>query len=178
MQIQSQIRETEEDFKRILDNSLTIGPNSIRLDQINDYKVIRSTNFSYPFKHALLTTGIPGSPWCNSVCNPTIESDVIPYIDDARKEPFSVMRTYHCMESPTCFRRCGSSLPGCDPSGSIDVRLLEKREEEFEPYYYFRPQKLLARDIDKHPESIEIHKSMLRWLPEDSKLAVKIRSVL
>jgi hypothetical protein len=177
-QTQIQIQATEEDFKRILDKSLTIGPNSIRPDQINRYKLIRGSNFSYPCKHALLTTDKPGSPWCNSVCNPVLESDAIYCIDDVRKEPFSVMKIYHCMENPTCFRRCGSASPGCDPTGSIDVRLLENKEEEFEPYYVFRPQKLMASDIDKHPESLDIHRAMLKWFPEESELASKIRAVI
>ena len=169
-----------EDHERLLldklDQSLMIGPNSIRPDQISRYKLIRGSNHQYAHKHALLTTGICSYP-CNSVCNPFLESDIIPYIDDVNKEDISVIKIYHCMQNPRCFKRCGSSLPGCDPSGSIDIRLLEKRDE-FGQYYFFRPKKLLARDMDKHPESLEIHKVLLKMFPSDSKEAGKIRQVI
>jgi hypothetical protein len=169
-----------EDLDRLLleklDQSLTIGPNSIKPGQITIYKTIRGSNFPYPCKHALLATG-KYSDLCNSVCNPFLESDVIPYIEDVNKEDFSVMGIYHSMQNPRCFKRCGSSLPGCDPSGSIDVRLLEKRGE-FAQYYKFRPEKLLARDTDKHPESLEIHKVLLKMFPDGSEAARKIRVVI
>jgi hypothetical protein len=167
-----QIQLIEEDFKSILDRSLTIGPNSIRSDQIEIYKTIRSSGFPYACKHSMLTTGVYGFP-CNSVCNPILNTDVIYDIDDTHKENLSEMKVYHCMQNPTCFKRCGSSSTGCDPSGSIDVRLLEKIVE-FGQYYDFRPEKLMARDLDMHPESLKIHKAMLKEFPENSKAARKI----
>ena len=67
--------------------------------------------------------------------------------------------------------------PSCDKEGSIDVRLLSSKNE-FKDYYTLRSKFLLAKDIDRHPESFDIHQAMFKIFETNQNITEKIASVI
>jgi len=128
----------------------------------NDSKInyIRKLHEDYTFKYSRWYKNSPSFP-CNSVCDPRNPKEVFVKIRDFDKfgTKDAIYTDVGSSFNNICFPRCGNieDYPNCDKSGAIDIRFLS-HSNEFNSYYLLRPTNLIQRDVDAHPESLEIHK--------------------
>lgn len=176
-------KEDNEEFERILHDSLTKGSNSISPKDMPRYLAIMESQDQYPLKHSRWNIGVCQFS-CNSKCMPRLENEVLMSAESSKRLGcFSKEKVYMDLEGfeDLCFPRCGScnKYPNVDPKGSIDVRLFGENFGEFKKYYLLRPEHLLKRDIDVHPESVDIHRFMLlKVFEKEPEICKKILSVL
>jgi hypothetical protein len=174
-----ELQKLSEELERICAG--TLANQKVESRRIEDYLKIRNLHEVYPFKHSLWSSGACYFP-CNSRCYPRLENETFMSKEAASKlRGFeSKSKIYTNIDSNfnnICFPRCGNSkdYPTCDKSGTIDVRLLSHLDE-FESYYLLRPDFLLQRDADFHPETLEMHE-ILRTIFESKGKSEVVKKV-
>jgi hypothetical protein len=179
----AQIQSYELDFERTIRESLQHGPNSIPPHLIPRYLGIRNSCDEYTFKQSRFSNGCGSFP-CSKKCMPRLENEVFMSEAESRKLGcFSKVNKYLDIGpddlDTLCFMRCGdNNIPSVDKGGSIDVRLFGP--SQYERYYEIRPLPLFRKDVDIHPESMEIHRLMMEICKQNKKnnLAEKILRVI
>jgi len=160
-----ELQRLNEDLERICADSL--ANQKVEPKRIEEHIKIRNLHEAYPFKHSLWTYGACCFP-CNSKCYPRQENEIFISRETASKlkgfDSKDKTKIYTDMGNSfnnICFPRCGDSknYPSCDENGAIDVRLLNHLDE-FKSYYTLRPDFLLSRDVDIHPENLELHENL------------------
>jgi len=155
-----ELQKLNEESERICVGSL--ANQKVEPKRIEEYLKIRNLHEAYPFKHSLWSSGACYFP-CNSKCYPRLENEIFMSKEDASKlrgfeSKNKIYTDIGNSFNNICFSRCGNSknYPRCDKNGVIDVRLLSHLDE-FESYYLLRPDFLLQRDADFHPETLGMH---------------------